>query len=95
MKRSRLQLLDHLHEYWTNGNFPDHSGLTKNENPCFIDNLGRVSAIGYLIVKSHGDIIDKPKVMTDEDIINWVSNSGFTKEEAAIIQPSYDRKNKS
>jgi hypothetical protein len=95
IERSRLKLLGHLHEYWTNGKFPDRSGLKRNENPCFIDNLGRISAVGYLIERSREQNSQKRKKMSDDDFYRWILNNGFTKEEVAIIQPSYDRKLKS
>lgn len=93
MRRSRLKLLDHLHEYWIKGEFPNHSGQTKNENPCNTDHLGRVSAIGYLIERTRAPQTEKEKSMSDGDFNQWVKSNGLTKEEAAIIQPFYDRKN--
>lgn len=95
LKRSRLLLLDHLHKYWVKGEFPDHSGATRDGNLCLTDHRGRISAIGYLIERTRGQQTEKGKSMSDDDFTQWVKSNGLTKEEAAIIQPTYDRKTKS
>lgn len=99
LKKKRENLLDMLHKYWTTGAFPknyDHPGQRK---PCFIDKDNTICAVGYLIEQTAGretaeNINRKHKydellAMNDETVDMWVASSGLTKEECAMIQPTY------
>ena len=100
-KMKRNHLLDLMHEYWTTGVFPrnyDHPGERK---PCFIDKDNRICAVGYLVEQTAGrqaaeQINSNHKYetiyeMNDASLDEWIANSGFTKEEIAMIQPEYIR----
>ena len=41
----RIELLDHLHDYWISGLFPRNYDYTERR-PCFIDRDGRICAVG-------------------------------------------------
>lgn len=95
----RNHLLDLLHAYWSRGVFPRNDDHLDERKPCFIDHEGTICAVGYLIEQTaghdaaeeiserflYGEILD----MNDPLVINWIEESGLTKEECAIIQPSY------
>lgn len=98
IKQKRKESLDHLHDYWVAGVFPKNYDR-KDRNPCFIDKDGNICAVGYLVEKSVGrevaeNINKKFKYhkiadMNNAALTGWVKANGFTREEAAIIQPSY------
>lgn len=96
---SRRQALDNLHDYWTAGIFPrnyDHAGQRR---PCFIDRDGRICAVGYLIEQTAGREVaeqinsthqyDRILGMHDATVDGWIAQSGLSKTECAIIQPTY------
>lgn len=95
----RNHLLDLLHDYWTKGVFPQNYDYPNERKPCFIDKDNTICAVGYLVEQTAGReaaeyINQKYKysevmAMNDEIVDNWVANSGLTKEECAMIQPSY------
>ena len=99
LQQQRIHLLDLLHQYCLVGIFPrnyDHAGQRK---PCFIDKDGRICAVGYLVKQTAGreaaeQINDNHKyeellAMNDKSLDNWIAESGLTKEECAMIQPTY------
>lgn len=98
-KENRLKMLDLLNEYWTAGIFPKNYDYPNQRIPCFIDKDGNVCAVGFLIEQSAGrqiteEINSKFKyeyllAMNDQKIDSWVQESGLTKEECAMIQPTY------
>lgn len=100
LRAKRKQLLDLLHDYRAKGAFPrnfDHKG---KRVPCFIDVKGNICAVGYLIEQTTGrglaeSINRKYKYasileMNDQAIEDWISQSGLTREECAMIQPAYN-----
>lgn len=100
--QKRDLLLNLLHQYTGRGIFPrnyDHAG----RKPCFIDKDGRICAVGYLVEQTAGrdaaDQISKKfkyddlLAMNDKMLDSWVENSGLTKEECAMIQPTYGNPN--
>ncbi|MBC7744700.1 MAG: hypothetical protein H7096_06320 [Flavobacterium sp.] len=99
MRKKRKKSLDHLHDYWVAGAFPKNYNR-KVLSPCFIDKNGNICALGYLIEKSvsrqmaeniNKEYKDHATANMNSAIINkWVKENGFSKEEAAIIQPFYD-----
>lgn len=96
---NRLKMLDLLNDYWTAGAFPKNYDYPDQRIPCFIDKDGNICAVGYLIEQTAGrqvaeEINSKFKyeyllTMNDQKIDNWVQESGLTKEECAMIQPTY------
>ena len=100
LQRKRRYVLDLLRTYRTAGEFPknyDHQG---KRMPCFIDIQGKICAVGYLIEQTAGRevaeaINEKFKYsellsMRDEAIDHWIAQSGLTKRECAMIQPTYN-----
>ena len=98
-KRKRLKTLNLLHDYWTAGIFPKNYDFQRKRIPCFIDKDGNICAVGYLIEQTAGRIVaehinSKYKYeyvlnMNDNTIDSWIKSNGLTKEECAMIQPSY------
>jgi TonB family protein len=99
---NRQKTLDHLRAYWQTGEFPanyDHRG---KRIPCFIDKTGRICAVGYLIEQTAGrETAEKINSlyqyafllnMNDAVVDDWITQNGLTKQECAMIQPSYDYK---
>jgi hypothetical protein len=97
--QKRTHLLDLLHEYRTRGIFPHNFDDADNRRPCFIDRNGTICAVGYLVEQTAGhdvaELINSRFMyneileMNDPVVINWIESSGLTREECAIIQPSY------
>jgi hypothetical protein len=95
---NRAQNLDQLHSYVIRGIFPrnhDHSGWM----PYFIDRDGRECAVAHLVIQSghretaqhiartanNAYLLD----MNFPELDSWAGESGLTKNELALIQPSY------
>lgn len=99
LREKRKQLLNLLHDYHVTGIFPRNYDYKENRQPCFIDKDNRICAVGYLIDKTAGrqvakDINSKHKYddilsMNNKIVDSWIETSGFTKEECAMIQPTY------
>lgn len=95
----RKDILDLLHEYWTKGIFPKNYDFKDQRKPCFIDKDGNICAVGYIVEQTtnretakkinkkykYNELLD----MNDDLIDDWVKTSGLTKEECAMIQPTY------
>lgn len=94
----RAELLGYLGEYIAAGVTPLNLDVPWR-NPVFVDALGNVCAVGYLLERSvsrelvervaaehrfdYLEDIDMPEVAA------WIAGSGFTLEELASIQPGY------
>ncbi len=99
LKTKRNHLLDLLHDYWTNGIFPKNYDFADQRKPCFIDKEGTICAVGYLIEQTTSRKVaeeinskykyDELLAMNNSTVDNWVLKSGLTKEECAMIQPTY------
>jgi hypothetical protein len=95
----RNHLLDLLHDYWTKAVFPRNYDYKAERKPCFIDKDGTICAVGYLVEQTAGreaaetinfkHKYDVVMEMNDEMVDNWINKSGLTKEECAMIQPTY------
>lgn len=96
----RAELLGYLDEYISKGATPRNDHLPWR-NPVFIDDAGRICAVGYLIERSSGraaaeaiaaghryDYLEDIAAARPE-VAAWVEASGFTLEELASIQPGY------
>lgn len=98
--KNRQKMLRLLNEYRNAAVFPKNVDFIDKRMPCFIDQDGRICAVGYLIEQTAGrkvaeEINDKYKyenllAMRGGTIENWIESSGLTKEECAMIQPTYD-----
>lgn len=98
-KKNRKQNIDLLHEYHTAGIFPKNYDYIDQRKPCFIDKDGNICAVGYLIEKTAG--LELAEQINNEyqyayiydmdiaDVEMWISESGLTLEECAMIQPTY------
>jgi hypothetical protein len=98
-QHQRARLLDLLHDYWVKGVFPKNYDYKEQRKPCFIDKDGNICAVGYLVEKTAGrEVAEKINsqyqyedllAMKDEAVDKWVAANGLTKEECAMIQPTY------
>ena len=94
----RAALLDRLHAYWTRGRFPRNTEVP-GRSPVFIDDNGRLCAVGALVAASAGrdmaERIDARYHLADvrememPAIDRWAERNGFTRRELAMIQPMY------
>jgi hypothetical protein len=99
LQAKRQHLLDLLHRYRNAGVFPKNYDHKDKRVPCFIDIKGNICAVGYLIEQTGGRALaeainEKFKYaeilsMHGERIDQWISESGLTREECAMIQPTY------
>jgi hypothetical protein len=98
-QEKRKNILDLLHVYWTTGIFPRNYDHIDKRVPYFIDKDGKICAVGYLVEQTAdrqsaekiNDIhkYDKLLAMNDHTLESWIRTSGLTKEECAMIQPTY------
>lgn len=96
LKRERL--LDDLHTYWVAGEFPINYGHNKGHDFCNAIVDGKFCAIGYLYERSlereltriNKHITPIGRKQPDKTLNTWIRESGLTKEEAALIQPTYN-----
>ena len=94
----RTALLDRLHAYWTRGTFPRNTEVP-GRSPVFIDEEGRLCAVGALIAATAGrglaERIDDThplanvREMEVPAIDRWAERHGMTRRELAMIQPAY------
>ncbi|MBX7101458.1 MAG: hypothetical protein K1X89_27330 [Myxococcaceae bacterium] len=95
----RAHLLDVLHAYRERGQFP-HNHVLDHRNPVFIDPHGTPCAVGHLIIESgarevaleisRSQNLAYLKDITHPAVAPWAKAHGFTLDELARIQPSYD-----
>lgn len=97
---TRSRLLGYLDDYIARGVTPRNLRLPWR-NPVFIDEDGRICAVGYLIERSAGRALAEQIAAAHrydylEDIANampavraWIATSGFSLDELASIQPGY------
>ena len=98
-QQNRLKILDLLNEYWTAGIFQRNYDYPDQRIPCFIDKDGNICAVGYLIEQTAGRQIAEEintefkyeylLAMNDPTVDSWIQSRGLTKEECAMIQPTY------
>ena len=99
LQEARVLNLDRLHQYWTTGVFPRNTVVPDHRSPVFIDEHGRICAVGYLFERDLGreaaeSINARYQTATifeiDDPVLGeWLATSGLTQEEAAMIQPAY------
>ena len=95
----RMKMLSLLQEYRLAEEFPSNYDYPGKRKPCFIDKIGNICAVGYLIEKTSGS--DLAEKINDEfqydyildinmsELSYWLETSGLTLMECAMIQPSY------
>lgn len=99
LQTRRKHILDLFHDYWMNGVFPKNYDYSDQRKPCFIDKDNNICAVGYLVEQTVNRQVankinashkyDEVLAMNDEIVDDWISTSGLTKKEVAMIQPSY------
>lgn len=98
-RESRAHMLDLLREYHRAGVFPKNHTVP-GRRPHFIDEAGRICAVGYLVEQTAGRAVAEAinrdfewafiHEIHGETFDAWVAASGLSKLELAMIQPSYD-----
>jgi hypothetical protein len=102
LQKAREAQLESLHRYAERSIFPrNHS--KKSYTPCFIDREGRECAVAHLLMQSEQNelvqtIVQKANYayvpqMNFPELEQWADESGLTKEEVALIQPTYGESN--
>lgn len=100
LQERRTRMLDLLEEYWQAGVFPGNYDHPGQRRPCFIDQKGNICAVGYLVEQTAGhdaaseinhlfqyaDISE----MDHGSLDNWIAESGLSRDEVALIQPTYN-----
>lgn len=94
----RAELLGYLQDYIAAGVTPLNLDVPWR-NPVFVDALGNVCAVGYLLERSvsrelvervaAGHRFDYLEDIDMPEVAAWIAGSGFTLEELASIQPGY------
>lgn len=97
-QQSRLQHLAVLHQYILAGRFPQNN-LHNARQPYFIDAADTYCAVGYLM-KMSGEMEMAKQISSVQNynylidikhprLMDWVSKTGLTFNELALIQPGY------
>ncbi|HYE95191.1 MAG TPA: hypothetical protein VD962_03210, partial [Rubricoccaceae bacterium] len=99
LRAARARNLDRLHAYWTAGVFPRNTVEPHFRTPVFIDEAGRICAMGFLFEQDAGRAAAErinERFQTallgeieDAALADWLATSGLTAEEAAMVQPCY------
>jgi hypothetical protein len=95
----RRALLDALDSYADRGIFPVND-IVPGRSPVFIDPLGNACAVGHLMIASgHGALAEHISAEMNlayvhdialPEVAAWAAMNGFTIDELAWIQPTYD-----
>lgn len=98
LRAAREMNLKHLEEYRDQGRFPINGHVAWRQ-PVFIDNDGTHCAVGYLVMASGHPQAAKAiskrenlaylKDIKSPELDLWIAASGLSREECAMIQPSY------
>jgi len=98
-QQRRIEVIAHLHQYWTAGIFPSNFDFPMERRPCFIDKNGNICAVGYLIEQTAGreaaeQINAKHQYeyifeMNEPMVTSWAYENGMSLEECGMIQPQY------
>jgi hypothetical protein len=96
---SRALQIKRLQAYRDRAKFPRNEGQAKRDVPIFVDAHGSDCAVGHLMrISGWEDAVDAFVAasnlvyvtdVTEGALVEWVTTSGLTQEEAALIQPSY------
>jgi TonB family protein len=98
--KNRTRMIELLNEYRIAAEFPANYDYPDERKPCFLDKTGNICAVGYLVQQTAGmELVNTINTdyqygyiteMEVPELTAWVSNSGLSLEECAIIQPTYD-----
>jgi hypothetical protein len=98
---ARRQNLARLRAYIDAGVFPQNSRYRDETRPCFIDDDGRICAVGYLVEQSAGRAAAERinatfqyaflSEMESPEIDQWIVASGLSRLELSLIQPCTHR----
>jgi hypothetical protein len=98
LQRARAHNLELLHAYHRRGVFPANHTVP-GRRPHFIDEAGRICAVGYLIEQTAGRALAEAINARHEwsylpdihgaEVEQWIASSGLSVRELAMIQPSY------
>lgn len=96
---ARRENLARLREYIDAGVFPLNERYRDETRPCFIDDDGRICAVGYLVEQSAGRAAAERinttfqyaflSQMESPEIDEWIASSGLSRLELSLIQPGY------
>ena len=99
LRENREKQIARLREYMATGTFPLNEGQGERAVPIFVDRNGTHCAVGYLMHRDGWDaevaeIVQSNNLVYIPEIrggvfLDWVAQSGLTREEAALIQPAY------
>ncbi|NUO48587.1 MAG: hypothetical protein HOV80_06995 [Polyangiaceae bacterium] len=99
-REARSRNIAELGRYASRGRFPKNEDRLVPRAPAFVDPYGTRCAMAHLIESSGGGALVERVVATknnafvselarDPALVTWLDGSGLTKDEAALIQPSY------
>jgi len=98
LRAERERNIQRLHDYRMRGVFPRNRKYAERR-PCFIDDDGRICAVGFLVEQSAGrDVAEgingrfqyaRIDQMRSKVLDRWIERSGLTRREVAMIQPAY------
>lgn len=99
-KAARALLLDELELYAARGVFPLNTQFPGERRPTFIDEAGTRCAVAHLLdmsgeeslaleVRDRMNFAPVSEIAEDLRIGAWLEAAGFTREEIALVQPSY------
>jgi hypothetical protein len=100
LQLARLRTLSLLESYLEKGEFPSNFKYPSAERrPCFIDDDGKLCAVGYLMAQTAG-LAEAERInskfrfhylayMQDSALSRWQQTSGLSQKELAMIQPAY------
>ncbi len=99
VRQKRFEVLALLEDYIEAEQFPMNEKY-EGRRPCFIDENGTYCAVGHLVKETAGaslaaliNAYHQYDYICDMDIAalaDWIATSGFTLDEIAMIQPTYD-----
>jgi hypothetical protein len=97
-RANRAAALQHLHEYWNKGAFPQNEDYG-TRLPIFIDKHDNFCAVGYLVKATGYEAVSRKvqantnlayvRDMQYPELNQWAADYGFTTDELAWIQPTY------
>ncbi len=101
-QQARKRLLDLLHHYRREGQFPHNQNQAGGRQPVFIDDHGTYCAVGYLMDRTGAadlawDInrrrrfvyLETINLELEPRIKQWLATNELKPDEAALIQPTY------
>lgn len=96
---NRNQHIQNLRDYKNRNKFPLNTDFKCERRPRFVDHLGTLCAVGYLVEQSAGmELVNEINSqfeynfiedMKSDKLLAWQKSSGLTMTEIAMIQPCY------